>query len=74
MLTYDSVIDLFNEFSYNEKDELLEILQRRRSQEWRREVAEYYNSIKDSVRAGEFESMSADEAINELHAFLNEKD
>jgi hypothetical protein len=74
MLTYDAVIDIFNQFPVNDKIELLDILKKRQSQEWRRDTAEYYNSIKDSVKAGEFESMSAEEAIKDLHNSLSTTD
>lgn len=44
----------------------IDILRKRQSQEWCRDTAEYFNSIKDSVRAGDFEALSAEKVINEL--------
>ena len=71
MLTFESALDVFKQFPQEEREELIEILQKRQSQEWRQETADYYKSIKEVVKNGEFESFSSSEAIDELHKLLN---
>jgi hypothetical protein len=74
MLTLDSTLDTIKQFPFEQREELIDILRKRQSQEWRQDTAEYYNNIINSVRAGESESLSADEAIHELHKSLSTTD
>ncbi len=74
MLTLDTTLDEIKKFPFEQREELIEILQKRQSQEWRNETAEYYESIKESVHNGKLESMCASEAIGVLHELLNSAD
>jgi len=70
MLAFDSVIDSVMAFDFDDRNEIIEILNNRQSQEWRRDTAEYYRDLKANISAETSAPMSANEAIKELHRFI----
>ena len=54
----------------SEIDDLLTILQSRRSQEWRKETAKYYEELKIDLKHGLLKPKHSDDVIQDLHKFV----
>jgi len=57
-----------------ERDDLIEILKKRQSQEWRKETADYYNELKKELEAGYYTPVDVKTAIAELHEYSEQTD
>lgn len=71
MVTLDFALDTVMQLPQVEREDLIEILKKRQSQEWRKEIAEYYHDLKKEINSGSLKPISAAEAITELHNFVN---
>ena len=71
MNSLDFALDTAMQLSQNEREELINILQKRQSLEWRKETAEYYHELKRNINKGDLKPQSIAESINELHNYLN---
>jgi len=72
MITLDKVLDKAMELTPSERDALIEILQKRRIQERRKEIANEIREARESYKNGKLKSLTAEEAIKELHSSLSE--
>ncbi len=70
MTTLDQALDVVMQLEDEQKDMLLEILQRRRVEDRRREIAANAQEATRALRAGELRAETADELIRRLHASL----
>ena len=57
-----------------EFDDFMHILQKRRSQIWRKETAQFYKKLKKEIQKGKLEPIEAGTAIEELHSFAQSED
>jgi hypothetical protein len=70
MTTLDQALDVVMQLEDEQKDMLLEILQRRRVEDRRHEIAANAQEATRALRAGELRAEPADELIRRLHASL----
>ncbi len=74
MVTFDYALDTVMQLPQEEQENLIEIVKKRLSDEWRKETANYYQEIKQSIVIGDLKPISAKEAIEELHSCLTTSD
>jgi hypothetical protein len=74
MVTFDFVLDTVMQLPQEEQEDLIKILKKRKSHEWRRETAAYYNELKEEIDFGNIKSVSIKDAIADLHNYVNVKD
>ncbi len=70
MSNFDLALDSVMKLNLEEREELIFILNKRNSEEWRKSTAEYSKKLKQNLLDGKLKSYSADEAINKLHKLL----
>lgn len=70
MVTLDFALDTVMQLPQVEREDLLEVLKKRQSQEWRKDTALYYQELKESISNGDLKPVTAKEAIAELHDFI----
>jgi hypothetical protein len=71
MVTFDFALDTVMQLPKVDRENLIEIINKRRSQDWRKETAEYYHDLKYEIDIENIKPISADEAINDLHNYIN---
>ena len=74
MITLDQALDVVMQLEYEQKELLLEILQKRRLEERWKEIAQNPQEAIRAFQAGELKTETADEPINRLHASLETTD
>ncbi len=74
MVTFDYALDTVMQLPQEEQENLIEIVKKRLSDEWRKETANYYHDIKLSIANGDLKPTMAKEAIEELHSCLTISD
>ncbi len=74
MMTLNSALDTVMQLEPEERNDLIEILQKRQSQEWRKGTADYYYDLKQAFTDGKVKPLSVNEALDELHNYLNTPD
>jgi hypothetical protein len=74
MVTLDFALETAMQLPPVEREDLIEILKKRQSQEWRKETAVYYQDFKIQIVAENIQPLSADEALTELHNYLENPD
>jgi len=74
MVTFEYALDTVMQLPQVEREDLIEILKRRQIDEWRRETANYYHELKEEIIKGNLKPMTADEAIKELHDYLDSEE
>jgi hypothetical protein len=67
MITLDNALEIAMELPTEELDDFIDILQKRRSQNWRKNTAEYYKLLKSDINKGNIDSIDVHQAIDELH-------
>lgn len=67
MVTLDFALETVMQLPIEEREDLLEILKKRQSHDWRKETADYYYELKKEINDGKIKSVSVDEALKELH-------
>lgn len=70
MITLDKALDAAMNLSFSERIRLVEILSKRLIQERRHEIAKEVKEATELYDAGKLQSLTADEALNQLHAIL----
>jgi len=71
MTTFENALETAMELQPSELDDFISILSKRRSQNWRRDTAEYYHSIKDELNEGNLNPLIVEDALDELHSYVN---
>jgi hypothetical protein len=71
MSTLDIALDTANKLSPSELDELIDILNKRRSQVWRKDTSDYYHSLKKDISSGKLTPIDEKKVIQELHDELD---
>ena len=74
MINFDFALDTGMKLHFAERDELIDIVRRRQSEEWRKDVADYYKKLKKDLIDGKLKPISAKEAIKELNLYLETND
>jgi hypothetical protein len=74
MVTFDFALETAMQLPPVERVDLIEILKKRQSQEWRKDTAVYYQDFKKQIVSENIIPLSANEAINELHNYLDSSD
>jgi len=74
MVIFDFALDTVMQLPQVERDDLIEILKKRQSQNWRVETAKYYKELIKDIDNGKLKPVSAKEAIADLHNFVNSPD
>jgi len=70
MVTFEFALDTIMSLDKNEQEDIIEIIQKRRSQEWRQETADYYRKYKKYIVDKSINPVSVEEAIDDLHKYL----
>ena len=71
MTTFENALETAMELQPSELDDFISILSKRRSQNWRRDTSEYYHSIKDELNEGNLNPLIVEDALDELHSYVN---
>lgn len=74
MNTLDSTLDAAMNLPISERIRLVEILTKRIIQERRQEIVKEVKESTELYKAGKLESVTAEDAIRELHSILKEID
>ncbi len=74
MVTFEFALDTVMQLPQFEREDLIEIIRKRQIEQWRQETANYYNELKEEIKKGNLKSMTADEAIKELHDYLDSEE
>ncbi|MDE3056359.1 MAG: hypothetical protein KGJ59_00180 [Bacteroidota bacterium] len=74
MHTFDETLDAVMNLSPQERETLVEILEQRRIEEWRKETAEMVKENTALYKTGQILPQTADEVIHKLHAALDTPD
>ena len=74
MNTLDSTLDAAMNLPFNERIRLVEILAKRIIQENRQKIVKEVKESTELYDAGKLESLTAEDAIKELHSILKEID
>ncbi len=74
MVTFDYALDTVMQLPQEEQENLIEIVKKRLSDEWRKETANYHQEVRQSIDNGDLKPISAKEAIEELHDCLSVSD
>ena len=72
--TLEQVLETAAKLPYEQQDMLIEILENRRRENRRAEIAANAKQARADFHAGLLEPLSADEAIAEIDKFLNESE
>jgi hypothetical protein len=72
MTTFNDTLNSIMELSFQERNEIIDIVRKRQSQEWRIETAEYFHTLRNEVLNGDLVAMDIEEAIEELNRLQNE--
>lgn len=73
-MTIENILDMTLELSKDEKESLVEILNKRIIEEKRIEWANYYKQIKKDFKSGHLKPKSAEDTILELQNLLNDNE
>lgn len=68
MITLDQALDVAMQLEYEQREMLLDILQKRQIEERREEIARHAQEARRAFAAGELKTETAEELINRLHA------
>jgi hypothetical protein len=71
MVTLDYAIDTVMQLPPAEREDLIDIIKKRFSQDWRKETAEFYQEIKKDIEQGNIKPVNVKEAIEDLHNYVN---
>jgi hypothetical protein len=71
MVTFDFALDTVMQLPQVEREDLIEIVRKRQTEEWRKDTADYYKELKKDLNNGNIKPLSATNTINELHNFIN---
>ncbi|MBM2813474.1 MAG: hypothetical protein HW421_236 [Ignavibacteria bacterium] len=74
MVTFDFALDTVMQLPQVEREELIEILKKRQSQEWRKDTADYYQELKEVLKSGNITPVAVNDALMELHNYVNSPD
>jgi hypothetical protein len=70
MVTFDFALDTIMQLSEVEREDLIEIVRKRKTEAWRKETAIYYNQLKEEIEIGLIKPVDAVDAVSELHEFM----
>ena len=70
MVTFEFALDTLMKLPYEEQEDVINIVKKRRSQEWRADTAKYYIEYKKSLKNGLLKPITVKEAIIDLHNYL----
>lgn len=70
MITLDQALDVVMQLEFEQKEMLLEILQKRQIEERREEIGQNAREAVRAFQAGELKTETADELLHRLHASL----
>lgn len=73
-MTLDNVLDNSMELPLNEREILIDILKKRVIEERRKELSQYYNTVKKEFQDGRLTPKSAEDAIIELENYLQNEE
>ncbi|HEY4754529.1 MAG TPA: hypothetical protein VIH28_00600 [Ignavibacteriaceae bacterium] len=70
MITLDAALDAAMKLTPDERERLVEILNKRLIQERRKEIANEVKEVTELYNSGHLKPMTADEALDDLHSSL----
>ncbi len=74
MVTFHFALDTVMQLKVEEREDLIEILNKRKALEWRKETADYYKEVKKEIKEGMYQGKTSNEVISELHDYLKYND
>jgi hypothetical protein len=66
MTTLNNALDTVMELSYDDRSELLDILNKRQADEWRQQTSQYHKELKKEILEGKHPAISLEDALEEL--------
>ncbi len=70
MVTFEFALDTLMKLPYEEQEDVINIVKKRRSQEWRTDTAKYYIESKKLLKNGLLKPVTVEEVIIDLHHYL----